>query len=399
MFHITPNGVRPCEAYERSCTYQKYSPHFETEAEAVVAEQKIKRFRERESRQLDLQNRLDQKRPEDVYQGYIEFNDDDALRSFGEKVEGTHRIGYVMHTASEMDNGAFSPVEMTLERRNLLDPETEQVEGLWIFHTRIENDESNDFAETTEKVEFRFKDDMSAEDNFKRLHRAIKRNAYRSGLDPEVEEEDIEQQTEQHFQHFKNVIDSVENESSNPFRAWERGVGFFENSDPEAIRVDVDFTRSSFRGEHVQQFLQDNPLYMLSTPDVDIRVSEYDEDGRGWELNTADGYWWLKLTDENGYTVEEDILEEDEAYYRMRKASDDILGRHERESERHAEFAASLMREVNAAVREHPERIREYWAQEQKFREHREHQFVHGVLNKEEDRESKIDKIFNLFKN
>lgn len=399
-YHLTPDGAKQCRAaHVDKCPYRLDSPHFDTEAEALAADAKVQNYKERKKRTIELQRKIDQKHPDDVFTGYLNVHQDDALRTFAEDVQAYHSdpIAYRMHTKTALENGAFSPVEMTLTRNNKVNMQTGEVEGIWVLKTYIAHDEENDFASTTENTEFHF-DDTNANATWQKLHRTIKRNAYRSGLDPEDGEEEIDAQTNWHYNNFKNIIDSVETEASGAFRSWENGTGHFAESDPETIRVDTTFSGSSFRGEHVHEFLAENPIFSTTTPDIDIRVAEYAEDGSGWELNMNDGYSWITLQDKNGHVVEEDILADDESYYRMYLASRDILDRHETETERHAEYALNLVKEVNAAVKAHPQRIQEYWEQEKQIRASRDENFVHDVLNKDRDKNSTIDKIFGLFK-
>lgn len=399
-FHLTPSGVRECKAgHVSKCPYRGNSPHFDTEAEALIVQKQIEDRRERIKRNTTLQRKLDQRDPNDVYATYIDFNYPDAIRRFGEDVEKypADPIGYEVHTNVTLDNGAFSPVEMTLRRKNVVNDQTGEIEGQWILETVIEQDEENYFSKTEEETVLHF-DETNARETWSKLHRAVRKNVYRSGVDTLYNEDEVDLHTDWHSYHFKQMIDSVETEALGSFRAWEKGVGYFTESEPDLIRVDTSFSESAFTGKHFRDFLAENPLYSNSTPAVDIRISEHEDDGSGWELNMADGYWWIRLQDSDGRTVEEEILEPNETYSRMYMASRDTLGRHTSETERHAEYAAEVVREVNAALQEHPARIQEYWEQEKAFRASRDKNFVHEVLNEPADRESTIDKIFGLFR-
>jgi hypothetical protein len=385
-FHITPDGPKKCTATFRPC---RYSNHYHSVESAFAAEQLIQKNQIHEEKVNRLKrNKMNFEPDFYIRSGFTFAKNNDSMRRFAEELDARkaqlNAVPEMHHSGGtfRLQNGSRNPIEITLLRTAEIDESEAKLASVWRVNTRTTLGIALGREKVNQEVALNFRNENSFNRSMIALHEVFRNGAIMSGI---REDDEAEAKAEEMTKQFLQMYDAVESEATGEFALWEQGQGYFKDSDPSTIVVDVDYRRSAFRGQNVRNFLKDNLYYAQSTPDAKITVTDHNEiNGSSWAIHKLDGEWSVERTNSDGSSADVLVKSPEDVYSHVYWAvKEQINPDDEKEARRKARYASQLMKDVEAALDENKASVSDEWAAEHKVDEARRAALAKGKAPKE----------------
>lgn len=299
-YHInSKNVVEECRARFRPCPFQDFNTLQGAETALILRSERGRLEHARATVQAILDDPNTPRISETI--SFHDSNAGQSLRHYGDMVE-----------ASFMDSGQDTPIQnvrvlLAQEGKNLervrvsaqrfsrADFDNGAIGGVWELEMRYT---SRAVAYETERLSIDLNGDRDEALNQARdfLRESVIINS------TSVYDDQVDNETEELLRQLVKAHAAVEEEAQGPYRVWDEfgnqeEVGTFALSDNLTVRVEADLSHSNFRPHLVERFLQENPVYATSMPDLELRAfdrgPDHGKDREWWAVGTRDNRWFL----------------------------------------------------------------------------------------------------------
>lgn len=400
-FHITPTGPKKCTATFRPCPY---SDHYSSVESALAADAIIK---DNNAFKAEL-NRLHEihRNPGPYFcrTSFFFAKGTTSPRKFAQEVDTrTYNIGVrpeIYHSMGQfrLNNKNGMEVNVQVMRMTEVDENLGRYVGVWRFINKTNKVGLHRDPQTVADVVFDFSNEKSARRSMVQVREMLRTAVISSGV---YNEEEADKRADEMAEQFKNMFEAVESDAAGDFDLWDRGMGYFTQSDSKTIVVDVDYRTTSFRGENFRKFLQECPYYKSINPAAEIRVTDrHFFTGASWTVRKENGQWTVDKVYADGtkevVTVTEPQDALDHVYYHNIAEIDPD---NEELALEKARYAKELILEIDEALEKNKPVVAEWWEKQREFQA----EAVKGKINKDiydldsEPKGSLMGTIFKTF--
>lgn len=401
-FHITPTGPKKCTATFRPCPY---SDHYSSVESALAADAIIK---DNNAFRAELQHLHEVHRnpgPQHFCRtSFIFGNGTTSPRKFAQEVDNrAYNFGVrpeIYHSMGQfrMNNGNGMEVNVQVMRMTEVDENLGRYVGVWRFINKKNKVGLHLNPETVADVIFDFSSEQSARRSMAQVREMLRTAVISSGI---YNEEEADKRADEMTQDFKNMFNAVESDAAGDFDLWDRGMGYFMQSDSETIIADVDYRTSSFRGENFRKFIQECPFYKSTNPSAEIRVTDrHSMTGASWTLKKENGQWAVDKVYADGRKETSIVTEPQDAldyvyYHNIAEINPD----NEQLALEKARYAKELVLEIEEALENNKPVVAAWWEEQRAFQA----EAVKGKINKDiydldsEPKGSLMGTIFKTF--
>lgn len=405
-YHITPEGPKRCKASLRSCPY---ASHFGSEESAFAAQQILEADTKHRQKVKELKASLIRGDDRYVINGAISFFRDSrngSVRAYAHTIEQRFRKTDVYPDVlrAKIDfytqNGSYKPVEMIVKRDIEVDEETAKFRGTWKVTTSTKLSQYRGFEEIKQETTLDFSTEAKTKRSLSQI-REVFRNGVQLGATYDIDEKQIDEETDRIFEKFKTTFNALESETLGDFEMWERGYGYFQGSDGQVLVANEDYETSAFRSENVRRFLKTNPYYASYVPRVEVRVSDYNKrTGAGWAVYKTNQKWYVSEKNEDGSESVYECADQHQVYSTVKRIVLEKVDRGEEAIAREkATYASDLMSDVEYYLDKHRTSVAKYWEEREKNsvanKKLRVNSDLYGVRN--DEKSSVIKTIFDVF--
>lgn len=356
-YHIDINGnVAPCKAFLRECPRTDYK----TEQEAYSALYLEKAAEDLRNAQEYVENTLRDPNTPSSFNNidWSGKNSRNTARDYADKLErefrstGTHPELFSMRSYLHQSNVNSERVKQKVSINRI--PAANYEDGIITSEWSLEIEENN---RVVNKTVLDLNDDYKNE-----IERAshILRETVIANSNWDTPVEVIDKKAKFLTSQVRDSYKTIEEEFSGPAPLWGRneGIGTFKDSDPANMRAIINYQRTTFRGRTFQRFLDDNPYYDASFPEIDVVVYD-NEAGTSenlWAIRKKNEKWFIETT-ANGQRFRNPVSNVDEAYSSIHSFVKDYMRTSdEKTADKKASYVANLMTEVDAAIQNNLQR-------------------------------------------
>lgn len=401
-FHITPNGPKRCTATFRPCPF---SEHYASVESAIAADRVIQR---NNAHLAELERLHDsQRNPDPRYfsrSGFMFTPNSSSPRAFGEDLDTrVAQIGIkpeIYHSSGKfrMKNGNGLDVNVQVMRMTEVDESLARYVGVWRFINNVNKSGLIRHEETKQDFVLDFSTEQKTRKSMLQAREFFRSTVVSSGI---RNDDEADKRADEMAEHFKNMFNAVESDAAGDFDLWDRGMGYFTESDADTIVVNENYRTSAFRAENFKNFLKENPYYRAHQPAAEIRVTDtYEPTGASWTLKKEGGQWAVEKTFSDGHTAISNLETAQEAldhvYYHVKN---EINPGDEEQALKKGRYAGALMQEVETALENNKAVINEWWRDNAAQKE----AHARGNITKEmydlgtEPKGSLMEKIFETY--
>lgn len=300
-WHISPKGVRPCNADVRDCPYK----HYLTQQEAERAQAKVDDY----YNQFDSESKIEK-----------DIDSDDQMVAFKVHYNVTERSICIRREGNKFQY---------LKQKYGTSPKYVRLSMPTSFYNRDKSfriyvNRSYDIygfpARTFPKYTISVRDcskdyrgpnpilseemPATSRDEVKNIKRVLYSAITDCALKTFDDEEEAYKRRDNAIDAAINTMKSIETMDRGVTKADEVGLSFFSGSDDDVLRAKVNWRETSFNENDVRQALASRRYKELS-PNVDITLQDYKngESNRGWTIHCMNDEWDVYFTD---YSLDED---------------------------------------------------------------------------------------------
>jgi hypothetical protein len=401
-FHITPTGPKRCTATFRPCPY---SEHYSSVESALAADAIIQ---DNNAFKAELKRLHDSHRnPDPKYFSRTSFNfgkGSTSPRNFAQEIDARiYNLGVrpeIYHSMGQfrMNNGNGMEVNVQVMRMTEVDENLGRYVGVWRFINKKNKVGLHRHPETVADVVFDFSNEQSGRRSMAQIREFLRTAVISSGV---YDEEDADKRADEMAADFKNMFYAVESDAAGDFDLWDRGMGYFIESDSETIIANEEYKTTAFRGENFRKFIEECPYYKSTQPQAEIRVTDrHNYTNASWTIKKEAGQWSVDKVYADG-RYENVLVNEpqdalDHVYYHNLAEIDP--GNEQLALEK-GRYANDLVKEVDEALEKNKPVVAEWWRQQDIYQA----EAVKGKITKDiydldsEPKGSLMNKIFENF--
>jgi hypothetical protein len=396
-FHITPNGPKRCTATFRPCDF---SAHYGSEESALAADRVIQANNAHRAEVRRLED--NQRNPDPKFSSRSSFSfhkGSTSPRKFGQEIDARiNNLGakpQIYHSMGQfrMNNGNGMEVNMQVMRMTEIDEGFARYTGVWRFLNKSNKVGLTRHPTTNSDLVLDFSTAQAARRSMLQVRDLFRTAVISSGV---YDEDEANHRADLMTEDFKNMFNAVESDAAGDFDVYERGMGYFTESDGQNIVVNEKYRTSAFRTENFKNFLAEYPPYRSHQPDVNLRVTDaHSQTGASWTIKKESGQWAVEKTYASGESEVVPITTAQEAldhvyYHNLAEVDPD----NEQESLEKGRYAAALMQGVDATLENNKTVIDEWWNKTSTLKSKIAND-VHGLES--EPKRSLMGKIFETF--
>ena len=401
-FHITPTGPKRCTATFRSCPY---SDHYGSAESALAADAVMQR---NNTHRAELKRLEDNHRnPDPKFFSRTAFNffeNSTSARQFGQEIDARiDNLGVkpeIYHSMGQfrLNNGNGTEVNMQVMRMTEIDEGLARYTGVWRFINKSNELGLHLTPKTNSDIVLDFSTMQSARRSMLQAREVFRTALIASGI---YDDDELDRRSDAMVENFKGMFNAVESDAAGDFDLWDRGMGYFTESDSETIVVNEKYRSSAFRAENFRNFIRECPYYRSNQPTAQIQVSDdHGRTGASWTLKKESEQWSVdkKYADGRSETVLINTPQEalDHIYYHNLA---EITPGNEKESLERGRFAGELVQQVERELEQNQVRVNEWWEKEeirkQEFAQQKITKDIYGL--EKEPKGSLMGKIFETF--
>lgn len=369
-YHIAPDGAELCRAWLKRCEYEHHysSLKIAQEQDAIIKDNNL--FRAELKRLQDGHRNPD---PKLFSRSSFMFNRaDTSPRNFAQEVDARiHNLGVrpeIYHSMGQfrMNNGNGMEVNVQVMRMTEVDERLACYSGVWRFIVKKNKVGLQRDAETVRDVIFDFSTEEAIQASIPEVSELFRTAAISSGI---YNQEKADNESATMLAHFKAMFNAVESDAAGDFDVWNRGMGYFTESDSETIVVNEDYWSSAFRAENFRRFLSDCLYYRSTQPNVEIRVSDHHfYTGASWALIRHSDQWSVEKKFADG-SVENVPLEtpQDALDHVYCHALAEVNPDNEELSFEKGRYAEDLFKGVEEALEANKAVVAEWWRKQREY--------------------------------
>lgn len=367
-FHITPTGPKRCTKKFRSCSFPD---HYGSEESALAADKVIQA---NNAHRAELKRLEDNHRnPDPRYFSRTSFNFGDGStstspRKFGQEIDARiDRLGVkpqIYHSMGQfrMENGNGMEVNMQVMRMTEIDEGFARYNGVWRFINKSNKIGLHRHAKTNYDIVLDFSTAQAVKRSMLQARGMFRTAVISSGI---YNEEEANRRADSMTETFKNMFNAVESDAAGDFDLWDRGMGYFTESDSDTIVVNENYRTTAFRAENFRNFIRECPYYHSVNPNAEIRVSDqHSYTGASWTLKRESDQWSVDKTYADGRSESVLINTPQEAldhiYYHTLA---EINPGNEQESLEKGRYAGELVQQVEKSLEENKPVVEKWWSE------------------------------------
>lgn len=401
-FHITPTGPKRCTAKFRPCPY---SDHYGSEESALAADRIIQRANARAAEIARLKEAHRNPDPKFFSRTSFTFGkNSNSPRIFGQ--EQDYRLANlgvrpeIYHSMGQFRFSSRSDIDVNVQimRMTEVDEGSAKFAGVWRIICKTNKKGLSRHQNTQQDVVLDFSSDRAVKRSMLQTHEFFRTAVVMSGV---RDDEEADRRAEEMSQDFKNMFNAVESDAAGDFDLYERGMGYFAESDGKTIVVNENYSTSAFRASNFASFLQEYPGYRAHQPEAQIRVTDSSpHTGAAWTIKKESGQWAVEKIYADGRleTVNVNTPQEalDQVYYHNLAEVDP--GNTE-ESLTKGRYAGALVTGVESALESNAAGIDQWWdTHSERKRKSNEAEITNDMYDLDsEPKDSTMSKLFETF--
>lgn len=359
-WHYTDKGPQKCKRSLRHCLDEK---HFGSWDIAFNYGEKLKKQAIWDEKIAGLQKKLENPGENRLFVSVLSGSRNGGARKFGDKMDSLfHGSGitptlFYGHWQASVHNGSYKPVEITVNRTDIVDTERGMMTGTWEAVVKTTKSESFGFAQVNEKTKLDLSNPEVSELEFVRLREIFRDALDLSGVHVFTDNRHLmEPKIDELMDSFLGMFNAVESESMGEPALADLGLGYFRDSAFEEIRANEEYAFSAFRGINFERYLTQNTHFETTVPRLNLRITDYHQYSDAyWSLYCYGGQWGVQFTKHDGDTGEYPVTTAQDAFdavyyhvlYSEGQPGDETVARHK------ATFAYEFVWDVNKAMAEH----------------------------------------------
>ncbi|MET1156582.1 hypothetical protein [Arthrobacter sp.] len=280
---------------------------------------------------------------------------DARIDSFGVKPQIYHSMG-----TFRMANGNGMEVNAQVMRTTEVNEGFACYDGVWRIIIKANKVGLHRHAKTVREESLDLSTAAAVKATMPKAFEIFRTAAISSGI---YNEERANQEATDMLAHFKVMFNAVETEADDVYDVYDRGMGYFAESDNSTIVVNENYRSSAFRAVNFKDFLAANLVYGAHQPDAEIRVADrHDNTGASWTLKKENGQWAVEKVYDDGRSEVVNISTAQEAldhvyYHVLAQINPD----NEEKALEKGRYAAELVHGVEAALEANKAVIDEHW--------------------------------------
>lgn len=363
-WHITPEGVKPCEASYISCKYGD-AKHFKDFQSARSRWE----YGEKPALEVERHNKLvdDSEKPPAKETVYVETSiKRSSIRRFGDEIEEYQQQKnespryFLLKSTNFFTNQDNEKLEIKItpfvqyttkgtRRHNKLRADFNFYDYL---ESKKPSFESKPFK--TWRAEMSFDKPIAENDDL--FLKTLNEKLLEHGCPDEV----FWEKQQEYSEHYHQLAKVIANETLTVSKSYSLGYTYFDDIfNDDKLHAEVDYDTTAFRAEHIAKALNTGHYLKIENPKVSVNISKKGLLDRGWALNRDGntGQWSIVGFGENDTDVYP-LTEPNEVKYYMSRIADEKLSvTAQKDSEKLGNFCEKFIIDTENILKKHKEEV------------------------------------------